>query len=779
MSPTSHTAREHAAPVSGALGLRPQDSTLTPPIDPRPPAGAPNVVVIVLDDTGFAHLGSFGSDIATPQMDALASGGLRYNRYHVTSLCTPTRAAFFTGRNHHAVGMGFLADIPMSFPGYTARIPPSAAALPRLLRDAGYATVAIGKWHLTPRWQRSSAGPFTTWPLGLGFERYYGFLQGDTNQWTPNLVCDNHYVEPPRRPEEGYHLTEDLVDRAIGAIADVQHGAPGKPFFLYFAPGAMHAPHQVTEEWVRPYHGRFDAGWDDWRATTFARQVELGIVPEGTVLTERPPWVQGWDELDADERRMHARQQEVFAGFLTHTDAQIGRLLDHLRTSGLLDDTLVLLFSDNGASAEGGRLGSPNEHRFTARLEDSVEENLSLLDQWGGHRTYNHYSWAWAWAGNTPLRLWKRYTWLGGVRTPLIVHWPSGMGARGEVRSQFAHAIDLMPTVLDAIGIEPPAVVDGVTQLPVDGASLRPTFDAADAPDPRPTQYFEMMASRALYHRGYKVTTDFVSEGVIDEERLMTGSRELEGDHWALFDLSTDFSESTDVSETQPDRVREMKELWFSEAGRNQVLPLSGTFMSRMGAMVPPAYHPGNDRTFVPLGGPVVDESVPMLFGGFRITADVDVPAEGAEGVLCAMGDWHGGLALFVSEGRLTFVFSRAGELLELTADEDLPRGPASLGVWYALDARHDGRFVLLHGERPVGTLPVGGMLPVAIQHGGAALRLGHDAGFPVSERYRPPATFTGILHSVRVETPGTPPADGSGDAPRTGDAVRAALHAD
>jgi arylsulfatase len=755
----------------------------TPPHDPRPPAGAPNVVAIVLDDTGFAHLGSFGSDIATPHMDALAGGGLRYNRFHVTALCSPTRAAFFTGRNHHAVGFGFLADIPLSFPGYTSRIPPSAAALPRLLRDAGYATIAIGKWHLTPRWQRSNAGPFTTWPLGLGFERYYGFLQGDTNQWTPNLVQDNQYVDPPRRPEEGYHLTEDLADRAIRSVADVQQGAPGKPFFLYFAPGAMHAPHQVTEEWVRPYHGRFDEGWDAWREQVFARQVERGVVPEGTVLTERPPWVQGWDELSADERRMHARQQEVFAGFLTHTDAQIGRLLDHLRTAGLIDNTLVLLFSDNGASAEGGVLGSPNEHRFTARIGDSLEENLELLDQWGGQHTYNHYSWAWAWAGNTPLRLWKRYTWLGGVRTPLIVHWPSGMAARGAVRDQFAHAIDLMPTILDAVGLEVPAEVDGVTQQPVDGSSLCPTFDTPDAPEPRPTQYFEMMASRALYHRGYKVTTDYVSQGVADEENLMTGSRDLATDHWALFDLSSDFSESTDLADRDPERVRQMIELWFAEAGRNQVLPVTGRLVNRFGAMVPPAYAPGNDRTFVPQGGPVVDESLPILFGGFRLTADVEVPAGGADGVLCALGDWHGGFALFVDGGRLTFSFSRAGELLEVTGDEPVPDGSQQLGVWYVLDEGTDGRLVLLHGERPVGTLAVTGMLPIALQHGGAQLRLGYDVPFPVSERYLPPATYGGTLHRVRIETPGAGPAGdtGGGGAELTGaaDAVRAALHAD
>ena len=400
------------------IGFTTAESTPRFPRDPKPPAAAPNVVAIVLDDTGFGHLGAFGSDIGTPHLDGLASGGAPFNRFHVTSLCSPTRASFFTGRNHHAVGMGFLADIPLAFPGYHARLPKTAATLPRLLRDAGYSTMAVGKWHLTPRWQRSAAGPFDTWPLGLGFERYYGFLQGDTNHWTPNLLCDNHSIEPPRRPEDGYHLSEDLADQAVRMVQDQQQAAPGKPFFLYFALGAMHAPHHVAPEWVDPYRGVFDKGWDAWREELFARQRASGIVPEDTVLTPRPSWVQAWNDLSGDERRMHARQQEVFAGFLTHTDAQIGRVLSSLEALGAMDNTLVMVFSDNGASAEGGKEGSFNEHRFTAHIRESLDENLAHYDDWGGFSTYNHYSWAWAWAGNTPHKLWKRYTWLGGTRTP-------------------------------------------------------------------------------------------------------------------------------------------------------------------------------------------------------------------------------------------------------------------------------------------------------------------------------------------------------------------------
>src|SRR5579862_2610194 len=596
--------------------------------------------MIVLDDTGFGHLGAFGSDIATPALDRLAARGLRYNRFHVTALCSPTRACLLTGRNHHAVGMGFLADIPLAYPGYHGRIPSSVPTLPRVLRAAGYSTLAVGKWHLVPRWERSAAGPFDRWPLGLGFERYYGFLQGDTNHWVPNLVSDNHYIEPPARPEDGYHLTEDLARTAVRYVLDQQQAAPGKPFFLYFGLGAMHAPHHVRPEWAAPYAGRFDLGWDRWRQEVFARQLGSGVVPAGTALTERPSWLEAWDGLSADERRMHARMQEVFAGFLTHTDAQIGRVVDALDHMGVLDNTLLMVLSDNGASAEGGRLGTPNEHRFTAALPETVAGNLSLYDDWGGYRTYPHYSWAWAWAGNTPLRLWKRYAWLGGTRTPLIVHWPARIAGGGEVRSQFCHVVDLMPTVLDAVGLPAPGRFDG--------ASLLGTFAEGDAPSPRDTQYFEMLGSRSIVSGRWKATTDHVSRGVLDEERLMLGSRDFSTDRWSLFDLDADFSEASDVAPDHPDVVRRLEQLWLVEAGRNDVLPMDDGLATRFVAIIPPAYPAGPAKTFLPGGGPVADEAVPLLAGGFAITVDAEVPTLEPQGVLFALGDWNGGYALYV-----------------------------------------------------------------------------------------------------------------------------------
>jgi arylsulfatase len=754
------------------IGFTAAESTPRFPHDPKPPAGAPNVVVIVLDDTGFGHLGAFGSDIGTPYMDALAAGGAPFNRFHVTSLCSPTRASFFTGRNHHAVGMGFLADIPLAFPGYHARLPKTAATLPRLLRDAGYSTLAVGKWHLTPRWQRSAAGPFDSWPLGLGFERYYGFLQGDTNQWTPNLVCDNHYVDPPRRPEDGYHLSEDLADQATRMILDQQQSAPGKPFFLYLALGAMHAPHQVAPEWVDPYRGLFDKGWDAWREEIFDRQVTSGVVPEGTVLTPRPEWVRPWDDLSADERRMHARQQEVFAGFLTHTDAQIGRVLSSLESLGVTDNTLVMVFSDNGASAEGGQEGSFNEHRFTAHVRESLDENLARYDDWGGFTTYNHYSWAWAWAGNTPHKLWKRYTWLGGTRTPLIVHWGDRVARPGSVRPQFAHAVDLMPTIMAAAGLEVPDEVDGVTQQEVDGVSLLTALEDPGAAEVHHTQYFEMMGSRSVYHQGWKATTNHISTGVLDEEELAVGSRRFDEDRWELFDLSADFSEAKDLADDEPGRVAGMADLWTTEAQRNNVFPISDGLLDRLSGFIPPTWPAGSSRTFLPGGGAVADESIPLLWGGFRMTASIDPGPDCTEGVIFALGDWFGGYALYVVGDIVHFTFARSTDALELVAPSTLSPGRHEIGVFYELGAGGPGRMVLLVDGAEVDATAVEGTLPIAMQHGGAGLRLGADTGFPVSPRYTPPAPFTGAVHQLRIDAPGSLQAE-------VADEVRAALHAD
>ncbi|MFT5267212.1 MAG: arylsulfatase A-like enzyme, partial [Acidimicrobiales bacterium] len=494
----------------------------------------PNVVIVLLDDVGFAQFGCFGSEIETPSIDALADQGLRYNRFHVTSICSASRAALLTGRNHHAVGMGSIADAASSAPGYTTRLPKSAATLQRVLTNSGYSTFAVGKWHLTPAGERSHAGPFTQWPLGTGFERYYGFLRADANQWIPNLIADNHSIDPPRTPEQGYHVTEDLADQSIEMILNQKQVAPDKPFFLYFATGAMHAPHQVAQPWIDHYKGRFDDGWEKMRERVFARQVADGVVPEGTTLSERPSWIPDWDAASEKDRELFARMHEVYAGFMSHTDAQIGRLVDFLRDIDELDNTIFIVTSDNGASAEGGQTGAVNEHNFTLRIAEDEEANHEALDHWGGERGYYHYAWGWAWAGNTPLRLWKRYAWLGGTRTPMVVHWPQGFDAQGEIRSQFCHIVDLMPTILDCCGVEPPAVVDGIEQQPVDGTSIAATFTDPEAPNPRDLQYFEMMGSRGIFSDEWKATTDHVNPLLLDEVRLLDGSHDYSKDQWRL-----------------------------------------------------------------------------------------------------------------------------------------------------------------------------------------------------------------------------------------------------
>jgi len=534
-----------------------------------------------------------------------------------------------------------------------------------------------------------------------------------------------------------------------------QQSAPAKPFYLSLALGAMHAPHHVTPEWVAPYRGRFDGGWERWRADTFARQVATGIVPEGTVLTERPSWIADWDALSADERRMHARMQEVFAGFLSHTDAQIGRIIDRLREVGVLDNTIVMLMSDNGASGEGGTLGTVNEHRFTSQLAETVAGNLEVLDEWGGFRAYNHYSWGWAWAGNTPLRLWKRYTWLGGTRAPLIVHWPNGIAApaRGAIRSQFCHAVDLMPTILDACNVEPADVVDGVAQQPFDGASLLATFADADAPSPRTTQYFELLGSRSIIADGWKATTDHVSRDVVDEERLLEGSRDFATDRWSLFRLDDDFSEANDVAAEHPDVVRALDAQWIEEAERNHVFPLIDSLLSRLTGFIPPPYPPGARCVFRPDASPATDESVPYLIGGFRITAVVDA-TEAPEGVLCALGDWNAGFALFVRDGLLTFVVNAASDITRVVADVRVPRGPVRLACSF-VPGGSGGTFTLTHDDVAVGETHSDRAVPLTWQHGGSPLMLGRDRGFPVCDDYAVPFVWTGTLHEVVIEVPG------------------------
>ena len=721
--------------------------------------GAPNVVMIVLDDLGFAQLGCYGAEIATPNIDLLAAHGLRYNSFHVTSLCGPTRATLLTGRNHHAVGMGIGPEVPMEFPGYTGRIPKSAGTLPRLLRDAGYSTLAVGKWHLTPRFERNQAGPFGHWPLGLGFERYYGFLGALTDQWTPHLVCDNHFVEPPLTPEEGYHLTEDLAAQAIRLVQDQQQAAPDKPFFLYFATAAPHSPHQVPGTWIEPYRGQFDDGWEAARSRTFLRQQELGVIPPGTINTGRPSWVSPWEDLPVRERQLYARMMEVYAGFVTHTDAQIGRIMEFLAAMGIADNTLVMFLSDNGASADAGPHGMVR--RYGQRPDrDDIDSMVSHIDDLGGIGVASDYAWGWAWAGNTPFRLWKRYSWLGGVRTPLIVRWPAGIPAEdnGDVRQQFCHAIDLMPTVLEAAGVDSPPVLDGVGQQPLDGESFLPTFREVDARVERRTQYFEMLGSRAIYHEGWKATTDHVGSMLEAERELMEGSDDFASDRWSLYNLEEDFSEANDVAEIYPERLSHLVDLWWYEAGRNQVLPLMDGFWdsNHAAAIEPPPYVGRRRYVYLPGGGPILTSA---LVSSFRLVADIEIGEDrNAAGVICSqrlgMMDHFTdcGWALYLLDGRLVVTFNLQGTPERLVASERPPAGTHKLELLHTegSDANDHAISLALNG-RAVGAMDLSDNL-LAVQFRLGRLMVGRDYGTPVGDDYRPPFPFTGHIRRVICE---------------------------
>ncbi|MDQ3548244.1 MAG: arylsulfatase, partial [Chloroflexota bacterium] len=530
-------------PFTGRIGRTASASEPAWPVAKRPQDGAPNVLVLLLDDVGFAQLGCYGSDIRTPTFDRLAAGGLRYRDFHTTAICSPTRACLLTGRNHHSNGVGIIQEMATGYPGYNGKVPKSNGFLSEILLKEGYATLAIGKWHLTLASEYASGASKARWPLSRGFERFYGFLGGKTSQWAPTLVHDSHYIDPPGRPQDGYHLNADLADRAIEYLTDLRSIAPDKPFFMYYCLGAGHSPHHVEPEWIERYRGRFDAGWDCWREAVFARQLEMGIVPPGTTLAPRPDQVKAWNDLPDDGRRLYARQMEVYAGFLEQTDHHLGRVIDFIERLGELDNTIILLASDNGASAEGGEHGSFNDNLFPNLIEPSVADNLKHLEDWGSVRSFPNYSWGWAWAGNTPLRRWKRYLHQGGMSDPLIVHWPNGIDSRGEVRGQYVHVVDVAPTILELLGVNPPAELDGVAQRPIEGVSFAHTLNDGTAPTKKRVQYYEMIGSRAIWADGWKAVVEQPQGAMMTDEMLATQK-------WELYHVAEDFSEGTDLAGT-------------------------------------------------------------------------------------------------------------------------------------------------------------------------------------------------------------------------------------
>jgi len=719
-------------------------------------ATRPNVVLMVLDDLGFADFGCYGSEIATPSVDRLAAEGLRYNTFHVTPLCSPTRACLMTGRNHHKVGMGYLStDYPSGGPGYIGRIPRSAGTVARVLRDVGYSTFAVGKWHLTPREDVNPAGPFDRWPLGMGFERFYGFLRGLTDQYVPDLVRDNGFIAPPYSPDEGYHLTEDLATQAIRLIQDQQQAVPDKPFFLYFAPGAVHTPHQAPSEWIRPYHNQFDDGWDVLRERRFARQQELGIVPPGTILTARPTWVPAWDELSDAERRVFARQRAVFSGFVAHTDAQIGRLLEFLTQIEALDDTIVFVLSDNGADGAVPN-GSFNDAWGTGEDPAAL---VDRVDEFGAVGTFGAYATGWAWAGNTPLRLWKFWTWLGGVRSPLIVHWPSGVAQadRGQIRSQFAHCVDLMPTILEAAGVDLPDILDGISQQPLDGKSLLGTLADAAAASPRETQYFEMVGSRSIYHRGWKATTDHIPGK--DYFLVEEGSRDFDADRWSLFCLDVDFSEANDLAAAEPARLRQMIELWLHEAGRNQVLPLDDLMERALDDVPMYAAHPPRER-YVCWPGSAPVETPSPFWRGFTLTAELELADTDAAGIICAhhlyISGWlspRPAWACYLLDGRPVVALNLYETTHKISAEDALSAATTQLGISYAPAVNGSGSVTISVDGREVRTAAVHeGVDSKPLASLAAKLVIGRGHGLAACDDYSMPFAFTGRIHRCVYE---------------------------
>lgn len=721
-------------------------------------AGAPNVVVIVLDDLGFGQLGCFGSDLDTPNIDRLAARGLRYTNFHTTAVCSPTRACLLTGRNHHRVGMGMLPDLPVNYPGYTGQFPPGAGTMAQILRAEGWSTTAIGKWHLVPRDQRAT-GPFHMWPTGLGFERYYGFLNGETNQWTPNLVRDQTHVEPPRDPHDGYHLDADLADEAIRQLRDLRLHNPMRPFLLWYATASPHAPHQVAPEWSDRYRGRFDEGWDVWRERTFDRQKELGVVPSYAELSARPPWVEAWSDIDADRRRLYSRMMEVFAGFFSHADHHIGRVLDEIERSGQADNTVVLLISDNGCSAEGGPNGSWNQLRhYINDEEDDLSKELAHYDDLGGFRSSGHYPWGWALAGNTPFQRWKRYTFEGGVRDPLIISWPGQVPDPGGLRDQYCHAIDLLPTVLDLLRVKAPAELDGVPQMSLDGVSVRPTLDDVDAPDPRTAQYFECWGSRAIYVDGWKAVTNHVNQLTAAERDAVIGSASFATDEWMLFDTVTDFTESHDLASQHPEKLAELVARWHEEAECNQVLPIDDGRDNRVAQMHLPWLHFQGTYDLRP-GDKLHESHAPMLMGGFRMAASFD-DALGADasGVLCEQGDWMAGWAWFLRDGEITWILAWNGE--EHRLNSSMPIGTTT-AVVDAVPRRPTGFDLRMHLDDALvaeTVLPI--EFPPAIAPDGAFLTVGYGRPFPVCDDYEPPAPAPAGFVGVRIDVGAPPPFD-------------------
>jgi len=760
------------AAFPGKIGRTVTDSSPAWPEPNRVKPGAPNVLFWIIDDVGYGQMSAFGGLVNTPNLDRLAKNGLSYTNMHTTALCSPTRACILTGRNHHSNGLAAITEFATGYPGYDGRMPFENGMLSEILLESGYNTFCTGKWHLNPSEEGTPAGPYHRWPLGRGFERYYGFLGGETNQWFPDLTYDNHSTSQPKTVEEGYHLTEDLTDKAVQFILDAHVNAPDKPFFLYHATGAAHAPHQVAPEWIEKYKGKFDMGWDKYREEVFENQKKLGIFPASAELSRHDPDVPVWETLGADQKKLYTRLMEVFAGFLEHADHHFGRILQALEVIGELDNTLIMVVPDNGASSEGGAAGCFNEMSSFNNRWETLEEVLPRIDELGGPSSYNHYPWGWAWAGNTPFKRWKKEVYRGGCTDNLIVHWPAGIKAKGELRAQFAHAIDMVPTVLEAIGIEPPEKIRGVTQAPIEGVSFAHTFSSANAPSNHVTQYYEMFGNRAIYHDGWRANCGYpgpsYAEGVEKGRKLggvITNEvlDELETSGWELYHVAEDPSESLNVADQHPEKLRELVSLWWIEAGKYKVLPIDGSVFERSAAERPQLTKDRSQYVYYPDLSVVSFASAPKVNNRpHSITADVTIPKGGAEGVLLAQGGVAGGYVLYVKAGKLHYIHNYLGlHEYKVTSAKNVPEGRIKLRYEFEPTGKPDisngrgapGRGQLYFDGKLVGDAEFDMTVPLIF--GIEGLSCGYDFGEAVTHDYHAPFRFTGTIHKVTLDVSG------------------------
>lgn len=749
-------------PYTGFMAYDAKDPDVHfPPIEPlRPPKGAPNVLVVLIDDAGFGASSTFGGPCQSPTSERLAKNGIRYTRFHTTALCSPTRAAFLTGRNHHAVGMGGITEIATSAPGYSSVRPNTMATLPEILRLNGYSTAQFGKCHEVPVWEASPVGPFDHWPTGSGFEYFYGFVAGETNQWYPAIHEGTKIVEPSKTPEEGYHFMEDMTDRAIAWVRQQRLLASDKPFFMYFAPGATHAPHHVPKEWADKYKGKFDQGWDQLREETFARQKKLGVIPQDCELTKRPDAIPSWDSQTPEFKRVLARQMEVYAGFYEYADHHIGRLLDALEEIHALDDTLIYyVIGDNGASGEGTPQGTYNEAiPFNGMNALETAEFLTeRMDKLGGPESYNHYAVGWAHALDTPYQWTKQVAshW-GGTRNGAIVHWPKGIKAKGEIRHQFHHIIDVAPTILEAALLPEPTMVNGVGQVPMQGVSMAYSFDDGGAGERRETQYFEMFGNRGIYHKGWTAVTRHRTPWLMTQAALP-----FDDDVWELYDTNADWSQAHDLSKEMPDKLHELQRLWLIEATRNNVLPMDDRMAERMNSDTAgrPELIRGNVQVLAEgMGGLNENGVVNVKNKSHAITAQLQIP-EGAapNGAIFSQGGIAGGWMLYVKDGTLKYHYNFLGlQQYEVAATQPLAPGTHQVRMEFAYDGggpAKGGLVTLYVDGTPVGSGRVEQTQPVVFSADETS-DVGVKRGSPVTPEMPPERSeFNGAVKAVVIET--------------------------